>query len=1112
MKTNDFVLGLDLGVASIGWALADIKGRDIVATGARIFEAPMDTAKFEAGEPGGSHAVKRRTSRHQRRQIRRRQARHRDLYITLQAAGLLPFAGKKAEHRHEELTKLDERLMKTWRPRIRTESPQIEDPDQILCYYLRSTAISGQLELEELGRALYHLGQRRGFKSNRREGRSGLSPAEVKEQEKVSSKIKASIGGLQEELDSSGRTLGQHLALVNPHSSSVRNRKRSDMQPIWTGRKMYEEEFERIWASQSVHYSSVLTEALKSQIERLMFRQRAITAGKPGNCELERNPPVPRAPRSSLLAQHFRVVQAVNNLRIVEYPSPDRKLTSTERQQLISTLSTIITEVKGKKRKSDLFGIRFPEVKRRLGLSKRAKLNLDDDEADSYLRGNRTNAVMVRAFGADRWIGLEEQEKRRIVRKWMTEQSPEKLLQIARTRWGLDEQAAEQLASIEAEDGYAALSHVAMLKLLSSMEQDGLSYSEAVAKVYKNVFSGEHELEYLPPVESVLPRIPNPVVKRTLSEMRKVVNAIIRKYGRPAQIRIELARNLKRNSEQRGRDHENMKLRTRERASAKVWIEEHGHRASTDAIEKILLYRRCKDCLYCTMPLGPCADLLSGNSGVQVEHVLPRRCMDNSFSNKVLAHHACNLRKADRTPFQAFGSTPEWDAILNLVVSLKDKQLLDRFLISKEEQLQDFSNRHLSDTRYISKLATEFAEQLYGGRDATIPWEDRNHRCVYASSGGLTAELRKRWGLNSVLKESGTTESRPDGKSRTDHRHHAVDAIVIALTTESMIRQAALESQKHDRTLGFSQPRFFSPPWPKVGDLEDQVAAFRREIRDIVKDIKVSHRIENGLNGQLHDETFYSPKKLQDKESGFIYSRVFVHRLSLKDIESPVTIVDKNVRMAIQRRLADLGGDPKKLETNLPYLETRGKKIPIRKVRIAIPGAKSESIREGDGQPSIFTSENHHVVILERVDPVKGPYWYTPGPVTRLEAMKQITEAKRKKLDQPQPYPIIEKTDGPGSKYVMHLMKGDAVEMLDTVNDVRDIYIFASMSDGDYAFLRHSTVVPSAKAMGLSQGAMRQHLQDRGDRVRIRMNLDKLREWECKKVVLDPLGQVVYLK
>jgi len=106
------------------------------------------------------------------------------------------------------------------------------------------------------------------------------------------------------------------------------------------------------------------------------------------------------------------------------------------------------------------------------------------------------------------------------------------------------------------------------------------------------------------------------------------------------------------------------------------------------------------------------------------------------------------------------------------------------------------------------------------------------------------------------------------------------------------------------------------------------------------------------------------------------------------------------------------------------------------------------------------------------------------------------------------PYEIVNKKDGEGSTYVMHLMKGDAVEMLDPVNDLRDVYIFSSMSDGDYVFLRHSAVVSSAKKMGLTLSQMRSEMQKSGDRVRTR--LDRLRELECEKITLDPLGKVIY--
>ncbi len=325
MDNNNLTLGLDLGVTSIGWALADVEGQQIVDAGVRIFEAPMDVAKFEAGEPGGSKAAVRRKSRMQRRQTSRRQARHRDLYLALQSAGMLPFAGKKAEDRHKKLTDFDKDLMsdKTrddqlawgWRERIRAEAPTIADPDQVICYYLRAKAASEKLELPELGRALYHLGQRRGFKSNRREGRSGLASADAKEEEDERSQIKSSIATLQDELDSKGHTLGQRLAFVNPHLAAIRNRKRSDIAPIWTARRMYQDEFKKIWETQQAHYPEVLTPNFYNRIERLMFKQRDVSAGKPGKCELERDPPLPRAPNSSLLAQHFRLVQTVNNLK-----------------------------------------------------------------------------------------------------------------------------------------------------------------------------------------------------------------------------------------------------------------------------------------------------------------------------------------------------------------------------------------------------------------------------------------------------------------------------------------------------------------------------------------------------------------------------------------------------------------------------------------------------------------------------------------------------------------------------------------------------------------------------------------------------------------------------
>jgi CRISPR-associated endonuclease Csn1 len=469
----------------------------------------------------------------------------------------------------------------------------------------------------------------------------------------------------------------------------------------------------------------------------------------------------------------------------------------------------------------------------------------------------------------------------------------------------------------------------------------------------------------------------------------------------------------------------------------------------------------------------------------------------------MLSCHSCNQAAGDRIPSKVLEG-PEWDAALSRVIACNDDALLAKFTMT-EEQVEEFTKRHLADTRYISKLAAQYVEKLYGGRDASVPWEDRNRRCVYVSSGVLTAKLRKRWGLNGVLKD--TYGSQDKEKVRTDHRHHAVDAIVIAVTTERMVQQASWDAQRLPKEPGYFEPRYFSPPWPRVGDIKDQVMAFRREVRDAIEKITVSHRVDHKLKGKLHEDTYYSPKVDGQR---FVYLRVPVFELKAEDIDDPNNKIDSYIRTALRKHHLHLGGemkkgaDLKKFEKNPAYIEKNGRKIFIRKVLKAVPASSVARLERREGQPSIKLGENHHFVIFERTSEDGKPMWYTPGPVSRFEVMKKKDRAKREGISQP--YPLIETKDGPGSTYKMFLMKGDAVRMRDPVNDLDDTYIFASSSEGDYAFLRHSTSVPSPKSLGLTQGAMRQQMQARGDRIRIR-NIDKLRELKCRKIMLDPLGR-----
>jgi CRISPR-associated endonuclease Csn1 len=722
-------------------------------------------------------------------------------------------------------------------------------------------------------------------------------------------------------------------------------------------------------------------------------------------------------------------------------------------------------------------------------------------------------------FSADRWLSMNDTERRRIVRKWIKEQSPAKLLRIAEEIWGLSHSEAEKLVGTEPEDGYAALSHVAISKLLPAMENEGLTYAEAVAKVYGNFFSGGEPQQKLSPVESSpIGRIPNPVVMRALTELRKVVNAVVREYKRPHQIRIELARSLKSTAEQRQIAFNGNKSRRRERGTAREIIEKDvGRKATNDAIEKLLLYWECEEncggeCVYCgerfLTSKGAYGELFSAESGIEVEHVLPKRCQDDSYSNKVLAHRKCNVEKGDRAPFQAFGSDSRWADMLDRVERLANKARLDRFRIETEDELQDFTNRHLSDTRYVSKLAVQYVEQLYGGRDAAVPWHDSNRRCVYVSTGALTARLRRGWGLESILREPAAAGNSQGGKGRTDHRHHAIDAIVLALTSERLVQQAATESANHGRSNGHLLPRFFSPPWPARGDIEDRIKKFTADIKQAVDSIVVSHRASRRLNGPLHKATYFSPKR---NELGYTTVRVPVSELTEKDIGAeddsakPGSIADPTIRKALQRHLVALGGETKKLKTELPYLETRTSRVPIRYVRIRVPGKKMIPVRTG----LVAAQENHHVVIFETHDPKKGSVWYSPTPVSLKEAMdRKVARRKNASIE------VIMMTDG-GNVPVFYLMKGDMVEMLDApsgtkrakgMNGRRDLYVLDSLSEGDYSFSRHNKSLSAAKAKGTTLA----QLEARGDRIRIR-SIDELRLRGCRKVEIDPLGHTSYL-
>ena len=327
MATNiDYVLGIDLGSASLGWAVieqADGGPRGLAQAGVRVFSPGVD-GNLDRGQED-SRNLKRREARLHRLQLRRRTARQRDLFLLLQAAGLLPKGADASDDfgvaRQKALDDLDKQLWQTWKQRMLADD-RVPAAEHVVPYYLRARGLEERLEPNELGRALYHLGQRRGFKSNRK--------AQPKKDEKPG-EVAEGISELKQEMQgANARTLGEYFTRIDPNAVKIRRR--------WTERAMFVEEFQQLWEAQRKFHSAVLSDALRRKIDHLLFFQRPLRDNDAlvGECELEKGEK--RAPWATLEAQRFRLLQRVNDMEVEEAGGQMRPLTAEERSKIVETL------------------------------------------------------------------------------------------------------------------------------------------------------------------------------------------------------------------------------------------------------------------------------------------------------------------------------------------------------------------------------------------------------------------------------------------------------------------------------------------------------------------------------------------------------------------------------------------------------------------------------------------------------------------------------------------------------------------------------------------------------------------------------------------------------
>lgn len=956
---SNYVLGIDLGTTYAGWAAISLnqsgKPTGVLRTGVRVFDTTV-TGNVEKGQEE-SNAIARRNARLVRRQLRRHAARQNELFQLLQQHGLLPaYQGAESNssrQRHQILNALDHELVIK---RASAGNADAKAAVELPLYLLRKIALDAALEPFELGRVFYHLSQRRGYKSNRKE-----KPTDKKKVAELGV-VESGIEDLTEEMHRAhARTLGEYFASLDPHAQKIRGR--------WTARKMYEEEFALIWEKQATFRPDLLTEELHHQVKHLLFYQRPLKAQSHliGRCELE--PGERRAAWATLEAQEFRLLQEVNNLEIILPGSViGVPLTAQQRQTVLDLLENSAE-------------VTFKQIRKALGLANNAGFNLQHG-GETRLKGNATNAYMNEVFG-ERWSAMPDGDKKQVVEDWRTIEQEDSLVRRAVSHWHLDEANAQWLASRSAPNGYCAFSRKAISKMLPFLAA-GKSGQEAEIKIYGSRLSGGKVYDRIPPVRDFLKNLRNPAVERSLTELRKVVNALVQEYGKPAEIRIQLARELKKSRHERmesvstNRDRERQRNATKEKLLKELGLQ---HPSCAD-IEKALLWEECQGVCPYTGKQFPFSSLFGENPPMQVQHIIPfSRIPDDSFQNKTLCSVEENQYKANRTPFEAYADPAQYEAILDRVKNWprpnRGKQR--RFELRTLEELEGFSSRQLNCIRYASQMACKLMGTLYGGRD--METAGRSRQIIFASTGMLTGTLRRAWGLEAILREE--TPSSIEGKPRNDYRHHAIDAIAVALSRPKLI--AALSRSDDSYAWATRALLKIESPWKNFID----------SIRPHFDQMLVSHRPEHRLTGEIHKATNYSMPHEEDGKQ-VVHLRRPVPGLTMKDIEN---IVDPATREAVRAKAVECGNElvkwtPNQGGTDWPQLVNKsGKHIPIKKVRVK-EVLNVRAIGKGESTRYVALKNNHHVAIFALLNEVADEKRWVPAVVSLFDAMQRKNKSE----------------------------------------------------------------------------------------------------------------------
>lgn len=829
------IFGFDLGIASIGWAVIDhsdenfdpetgeiIEGK-VVGCGVRCFpvaENPKD---------GSSLAAPRREKRLLRRITRRKARRMLGIKRLFVAKGLAA-STTELEALYAEQTGGD-----VWN--------------------LRAEALRRPLSKEELLRVLTHLAKHRGFKSYRKA---------AEEADKESGRILTAIAENRKET-AGFQTLAQMIVERAKHSDDHKMRNYTPQKGSNKGVAVYvnsipreeiEKETKLIFEYQKQF--GLFTEDLYRDFCRIAFRYRE--AGSVGHmvgrCRFE--PEQPRAPKEAPSAELFVALSKINNLKVT-VDGERRFLNGEERKALLELLKNT-KEVKYSTIKNKLFKGRevfFDDVnyaqKTKKGKSGEEKAVNPEDAKFYAMKGWHK---LKAAFSPEQW--KEVGSNLPLLDLGMTAVVCEKNdagIERFLSEKGIPEDYREVFKKLTGSE-FINLSLKALYKLNPYLEE-GLKYKQSCEKAgYDSRADGiklaEEKGLLLPPIaDDKLTTVP--VVNRAVAQFRKVYNAMVRTYGAPDQINLEIGRDLKKSRDERNQIMRRQKENETERKEAEDGLEKEGLAANGKNMLKYRLYRQQNGkCIYS----GKAIDLrrLDENGYCDVDHIIPySRSLDDGQNNKVLCLAEENRKKGSQTPYEylePLGRWEEFETVVNTTPSInryKRNNLLNKDYKEKENDLE-FRERNANDNSYIARYVKRYLEDAIDFSASSCAIGNR----VQVRTGSLTDYLRHQWGL---IKDRDASD-----------RHHAQDAVVVACATQGMVQKlsklSAIFENKDDfrrkkaEELGHEK----AEAWYKYikQQIREPWSGFRTEVLAGLEKVFVSRPPRKNATGSAHKDTIFS--------------------------------------------------------------------------------------------------------------------------------------------------------------------------------------------------------------------------------------------------------------